>query len=321
MAEWLIEEGIGETRALLVEDGRALAAKLYWPGELWRGQIAMAQLVSKKSGSRRGTAELEDGTQILVDKLPKELTEGARFALRVSRAAIAERGRFKRAQGRYHGEEVPADAPETPFEALEARTVNAFEAGLWEEVWSAASAGTMDFMGGGIVVSATPAMTLFDVDCSWPEEAYHNAIPTIARALRWFDIGGNVGIDFPTIIDKRDRKAYDNRLAEQLADWPHEATAMNGFGFVQLVAGLDGPSLLHRFSTSRTGMCARYALRVADRAQGAGPVLLLTVHPALKAKLKPDWLEELARRTGRQVRIKTDPALALEAPSAQILSA
>jgi hypothetical protein len=47
----------------------------------------------------------------------------------------------------------------------------------------------------------------------------------------------------------------------------------------------------------------------------------LRVHPALKAKLKPEWLTELARRTGREVRVETDPGLALEAPSAQIVSA
>ena len=320
MAEWIKEQGIGENRALLIEGEKVLAAKLHWPGELTAGEFYTAQLTTKTSGERRGTATLENGVQILVEKLPSELTEGSHFALRISRASIAERGRFKYAQGRYHGEVVPADAPRTPFESFKARSVSAFEAGLWEEVWSAASAGAIDFTGGGIVVSATPAMALFDVDCSSPEEAYHNAIPTIARALHWFDIGGNVGIDFPTIVDKRDRKAFDERLAEHLADWQHESTAMNGFGFVQLIARLEGPSLLHRFATSRVGMCARYALRVAERVEGIGRIVLLRVHPALKAKLKGEWIEELARRTGRELRIEMDPGLALEAPQAQIVT-
>jgi len=77
--------------------------------------------------------------------------------------------------------------------------------------------------------------------------------------------------------------------------------------------------VLHRFATSRVGMCARFALRAAEQAQGTGPILLLRVHPALKAKLKPEWLEQLARRTGRKVRLEFNPALALETPSAQIL--
>jgi hypothetical protein len=49
--------------------------------------------------------------------------------------------------------------------------------------------------------------------------------------------------------------------------------------------------------------------------------VLLTVHPAIKAKLKGDWIDELARRTGREVRIATDPGLAIEAAHAQLLNA
>jgi hypothetical protein len=60
---------------------------------------------------------------------------------------------------------------------------------------------------------------------------------------------------------------------------------------------------------------------VAERCDGAGSVLLLRVHPALPGKIRPEWLEELARRTGKELRIETDPALALEAPSAQLLAA
>jgi len=95
---------------------------------------------------------------------------------------------------------------------------------------------------------------------------------------------------------------------------------MNGFGFVQIIARLEGPSLLHRFAASRVGMCARFALRQAEMLEGAGAVLV-TVHPALKAKFRPEWLDELARRMGREVRIGTDPGLALEAPNAQIVAA
>ena len=164
-------------------------------------------------------------------------------------------------------------------------------------------------------------MTVIDIDGALPpRELALAAVPAIAKALRWFDLGGNIGIDFPTLEAKADRRAVDEALAKALSDWSHERTAMNGFGFVQIVARLEGPSLLHRFAASRVGMCARYALRLAERAQGTGPILLLTVHPALNSKLKPEWLEELAKRTGREVRIETNPALALEAPQAQIIA-
>ena len=317
--EWFIENGIGETRALLVEQGNVIAAKLHWPGELTAGDIHPAQLVWKPADARRGMAELGNGAQVLIDHLPREVTEGTTLTLRISRAPIAERGRLKLAQGRYvRAEDAGEPAPETPFTT--GQEVRQFKSGLWEEVWQSAASGSLEMMGGQVLCDVTPAMTLFDVDCTWPQEAYFNAIPAIARALKWFDIGGNIGIDFPNIMDKSDRKACDDRLGEYLAGWPHERTAINGFGFVQIIARLEGPSLLHRFASSRTGMCARFALRVAERAEGIGPILELRVHPALKAKLKAEWIEQLGRRTGKEVRIATDSGLALEAPQAQILA-
>lgn len=315
MPEWLIEDGIGETRALLVENDQVVAAKLMWPGELRAGEELPARLISKAQGARRGTARTETGRDILVDHLPKGTTEGGTLKVRITRAAIAERGRFKLPQGRVIDEKVSQSGPPL-FQ--NGTVVRQFPPQMWEEVWHAASSGELEFAGGGIVCSAAPAMTVIDVDCANPQDAVAASVPAISRALRWFDIRGNIGIDFPTITDKRVRKACDDRLAEHLSDWPHERTAMNGFGFVQIIARLEGPSLLHRFAASRTAMCARFAIRVAERAQGAGPVLLLRIHPALKAKLKPDWLEELQHRTGKQLRIETDPGLALEAPQAQI---
>ena len=320
-AEWLVEQGIGETRALLVEGDEVLAARLHWPGELVAGDILPARLTSKTAGMRRGTATLENGTGVLVDHLPHELTEGMSFDLLIWRAPIAERGRFKRAHGRYlPKDEAIAASPGTPFSA--GKPVRQFPAGLWEDVWHSASTGVVEFAGGEILCSVTPAMTVIDIDGDLPpRELALAAIHAIALSLKVNDLGGNIGIDFPTIEAKADRKAVDAALGEALGDWPHERTSMNGFGFVQLVARLEGPSLLHRFAASRTGMCARYAVRVAEQAGGSGPVLELRVHPALKAKLKPAWVEELARRSGKQVRIETDPGLALEAPSAQVVSA
>ncbi|MBL0966559.1 MAG: ribonuclease, partial [Blastomonas sp.] len=149
------------------------------------------------------------------------------------------------------------------------------------------------------------------------------AVPAVAQAIAWFDLGGSIGIDFPTLQTKEDRRAVDEALGAALADWPHERTAMNGFGFVQLVARLSGPSLLHRFARARLGMAARMALRRAELAAdaGTGRVLLLTVHPALKAKLKDAWLDELSRRAGRVLEIAVDPTLALEAVNTQLLPA
>lgn len=316
MAEWLIEDGIAEKRALLVESERVLAARVMWPGELTAGTRCTGKLTAKLKGTRRGVTLLDDGSEALVDHLPPAVTEGQQIDLLITRAPLAERGRLKRAQARLAGDETPA--PSFP----QGRIVHRFPAGLWEEVWHAASSASLDFPGGEILVSVTPAMTLIDIDGTGePRSVALAAVPAIARALDWFDCGGNIGIDFPTLAAKADRRAVDEALGTALDHWPHERTAMNGFGLVQLVARLTGPSLLHRFAHHRLAAAARMALRRGELAEGSGRVLLLAVHPALKAKLKQPWLDELARRTGRAVRVESDPGLAIEAAHAQLVEA
>lgn len=320
---------------MLVDGEKVIAAKLFWPGSVNAGDVVAAKLVTKRAGSRRGIARTDAGAEILLDNLAMNVTEGESIHVRITRAPVTERGRLKMAIGRREDpgsidekrsrNAEPGDAqhffcPMRGFENTLRLPPGQHLDNRWDEVWHAACLGKIEFAAGSILVSTTAAMTVIDIDGEGsPRELALAAVPAIARALHWFDIGGNIGIDFPTISARADRKAVDAELGEALACWPHERTAMNGFGFVQLVARLEGPSLLHRFAASRTGMCARYALRVAERIPGAG-VTLLCVHPALRAKLKPEWLDELKRRTGRELRIDTNPGLALEAPSAQVVS-
>ena len=322
MAEWLVEQGIGEDRAVRLEDDRIVAAQLEWPGELARGLVADAVLVSRAAGSPRGTARFASGEEALVDRLPASASEGAPIRLEVTRPAIGERGRRKLARAR------PTDAAlrraPTLVERLRAeghdvRVVRQFPACDWSELMSEAFAGEVAFPGGSLQFSPTPAMLLIDVDGTLePRALALDAIAPLAAALRRFDVGGSIGIDFPTLADKADRRAVDEALAGALADWPHERTAMNGFGFVQLVARAERPSLLHRASFQRAGLAARHLLRQAEQLEGAGAVQL-SGHPALEAQLKPEWLAELARRTGREIRWEARPGLAIEAPQAQLV--
>ena len=322
MAEWLVEEGIGEHRAIRLDGDRIAAARIEWPGELSVGLIEDAVLVSRAAGSRRGTARFATGEDALVDKLPPSAREGAAIRLEITRPALGERGRRKLARAR------PTDAPPGPAPSLanrlhaeghEVRVVRAFPTGDGAELAAEAFAGEVAFPGGALQFSPTPAMLLVDVDGTLaPRALALAAVEPLAEALRRFDIGGSIGVDFPTLADKADRRAVDEALAAALADWPHERTAMNGFGFVQLVARLERPSLLHRAVFQRPGMAARALLRRAELLQGAGAVLL-SGHPALEAQLRPEWLDELARRTGREVRWEARPGLAIEAPQAQLV--
>jgi hypothetical protein len=316
-AHWVIEDGIAESRALLIENDQVIAAKTFWHSPLSARSVITAKIVSRKAGSARALCVSEHGAEINADGLPRDASEGSEVQLMITREAIAERGRLKRASAKFYSEDSSQTLPPSVFQTGE--QVRRFPAGLWEDVWDAASSGQIDFPGGAIIISVTPAMTLIDIDgAGSPQELSLAAIPAIARAMHWFDLGGSIGIDFPTVPDKAGRKAVDAALAAALDGWPHERTAMNGFGFVQLIARLEGPSLLHRLAASRTGACARAVLRRAELAGGHGRVLLLTVHPALKSKLKDAWLTELAKRTGKEVRIETNPGLALEGAQAQI---
>jgi hypothetical protein len=153
-------------------------------------------------------------------------------------------------------------------------------------------------------------MLLIDVDGEDdPALLAKAAVGPLACALRRFDLAGNIGIDFPTLADKADRKTIDAALAAALSDWPHERTAMNGFGFVQLVARLERPSLINLVAGHPAEAKARLLLRQAEDIEEPGVLLLHCVERVAKA-LDQEWLAELARRTGREVRLEVDPARA-----------
>lgn len=320
MAEWLVEEGIGEQRAIRLAGGHVTAARVQWPGELVAGQVEDAVLVSRATGSSRGTARFASGEEALVDRLPKTASEGAAIRLKVTRAAIAERGRFKRAQARPSEDapHVPTLAETLAGEGHEVRVVHRFPGGAWEDVAAEAMAREVAFAGGSLLFAPTPAMTVIDIDGTLRgRELALAAVPSIAGAVRRFDLGGSIGIDFPTLDAKADRRAVDDALGDVLADWPHERTAMNGFGFVQIAARLERPSLLHRAANTPAAFAARTLLRQAEGLEGAGAILLQG-HPALESHIEP-WLAELARRAGREVRWEARAALAIGAPQAQLV--
>ncbi len=320
MAEWLVEEGIGEDRAIQLDNGTITAARLQWPGLLATGQVEDATFVTRLPGSQRGIVRLSTGEEAFARRIPRETTEGMPLRVEITREVIAERGRLKRAQAVVTTKDTcpaPSLAESLISAGHETRIVRRFPQEVdWEELFEEAWSGEITFPGGSLLFADTPAMSLIDVDAQSADAVRQHAVPLIAQSLRRFDMGGNIGIDFPTVQDKADRKAVDELLGRELAGWPHERTAMNGFGFVQIVARLERPSILQRITRSRTGSAARLLLRRAEAVREPG-ALLLTCHPALEAKLKPAWLGELSRRTAREIRVETNPALALNGGFAQ----
>ena len=313
MADWLVEEGIGESRAVRLDDEAIVAARIDWSGALAAGQVEDAVLVSRQAGSKRGTVRFASGQEALADRLPADASEGAALRMEVTRGALAEKGRNKLAQARptiAAPRPAPSLAERLRGEGHQVRLVHQFPPCDWDELIGEATLGEVAFAQGQLAISPTPAMTLIDIDGTLPpRQLALAAVPALAAALARFDLAGSIGIDFPTLADKADRRTVDEALAEALNHWPHERTAMNGFGFVQLVARLERASLIHRMAADPTGAAARMLLRRAERVNEPG-ALLLTAHPAVRAKVTLAWETELARRTGRTIRWHVDPALA-----------
>jgi ribonuclease G len=328
--EWLVETGIGEDRAILVEHDTILAARLCWH-EPWRaGAVSPARLDHRHPGTRRGAVRLPDGTIAAVDALPPDVTHGAMLTVRITRAALAEQGRFKLAQCRPAGDAAPCPAPTLaqtlaqepwPVRVLGASDRD-FDRADWQGLVDEAQTGLVDFPGGRLTISPTPAMTLVDIDGPPPVPPLARAaVPAVAAALSRLDIGGSVGIDFPGLETRADRRAIDQALDAALADhgWRGERTGMNGFGLVQLVSRLSRPSLIARmaFHPARAAACA--LLRRAERVADPG-ALLLVAHPAVLAAIDPALETELARRAGRAVRREARAGLALHGGFAQAIA-
>lgn len=311
---WLVEEGIAEHRAIRIERETIVQARAEWPGRVAAGWVIEAKLTSRTAGSNRGTALAETGEEILVDRLPPGASEGSALRLSITRAALDGPGRFKRAQGR--ASDGSLSRPSLA-DRLGARVVRRFPNDSWDELIDEVLAGEVAFAGGMLQVAPTAAMTTVDIDGDLPARALAlAAIPPLADTLRRFDLAGSIAVDFPTLAEKADRRAVDDTLAAALADWQHERTAMNGFGLVQLVARLEGPSLLHLATWQRKGVVWRRLMRRAEALGGAGAIELM-INPSLEAVAQPDHLAELERRTGTSVRVRKVSTIVLEAPQAQ----
>lgn len=329
MAEWLIEEGIGEHRAILVERGEIIAAQVDWLEPVRPGLIADARLVSKPAGSKRGIARLDSGQEVLVDRLAPAHNEGCTLRLAVGRSPIAERGRNKLAQARPAPSGAALSPGPTLLEQIKASRYHvtrcrpadgAFNDLGWDELVEDALSGTVVFAGGSLTIDPTPAMTTIDIDGHLPPvQLAIAAIPAIVESLGRFDIGGSIVIDFPTIEARKDRQVIDSALTEALADWQGERTAMNGFGLVQLVSRLERASIAQRYRGARHYLALVTLARRAESVQGHGP-LLLCANPLLQTAIAERFESEIAARTGRPLKWHWSNEITLNSPYVQVVN-
>lgn len=305
MTGWLYEAGIGEARAALVDGDRLVAARIELPG-LRVGDVADGRLVAK------GLVRLADGTELLLDGAAGTSVGGA-VRVAVTRALIPEPGRAKRARCRVsdaavgRGPDLLARITASGIAVRECRAheADALEAAGWSEVLDEAMMGEIGFPGGVLRMSPTPAMTLFDVDGEGPLEPLAEAAATaIAHAIVRHDIGGSIGIDFPSIQGRGPRAAVAAAIDAALPP-PFERTALNGFGFLQIIRRRARASLPELLRADPAGAATRALLRHWERTP-PGQTGVHRPPPAVKAVLAthPDWRAELTRRTGGAVQVE-----------------
>ena len=314
MAEWLYEEGIGENRAILVERGEIIEAAIELPGAVAAGAILPARLTKVMVPGRRGLAWLQSGGDAIVEPLPVTLTEGAAFNAEIVREAIPEAGRAKLARAQ-PTEAAPRPAPTLaerigPHDVHPSHGPDLFEQAGWSELLEEASTGEIAFAGGALRMSLTPAMTLFDVDGSLPPaELAVAGARAAARAIRRFGLGGSIGVDLPTLGDRAERQAAAAAF-DSLLPQPFERTAVNGFGFLQVVRRRERLSVPEILQADPVGAAARALLRRAGRALGR---LDVVAAPAVVARIEahPEWIELLRRRAGGDVGLHGDATLSI----------
>lgn len=310
MAEWLHEAGIGETRAALIADGAILEARIELEDGAPRvGAILPARLIEITVRGREGRVTLDGGGEALLSLLPAGITQGAALTVEITREAIPEPGRAKLARAiPAEPGALPAPGPDLlarlaesghPMRRLHAHEADQLEAAGWSEVLEEAMTGEIGFAGGALRMTPTPAMTLFDVDGQPPLEALAVAAAgAVAEAILRHDIAGSIGIDFPTLEGKAARQAVAAAIDAGLP-LPFERTAMNGFGFLQIVRRRTRASLPEMLRADPAGAEARALLRMLERTPPPVP-RHHTVSRRVQASLvaRPALIAELARRTG-----------------------
>lgn len=312
MAEWVWEAGIGETRAALIDDGAIVEAAIERDGPALRvGTVADARLADLLPGT--GALVMLDGIEALLDRVPPRTSLGATVRVRIVREAIPEAGRPKRAKAVAtddalgSGPDLPARLADTglPVRRLHPHQPDALEDAGWSELLDQALTGEIAFAGGALRLSPTPAMTLFDIDGGGPIEplAVAGALASVA-AIRRMGIGGSIGLDLPTLAGKAPRAAVAAAIDAALP-LPFERTAMNGFGFLQIVRPRPRASLPELLRADPVGAETRAWLRRLER-EPPGLATTHAVPAAVLARLdaRPDWRAELARRTGVHHRLE-----------------
>jgi hypothetical protein len=315
LAEWVLDEGIGEHRAALVDGDIILETAVDRLGDRLRvGAVIAAKLGERVGGGAWIATALGDA---ILETVPHGLSQGRTLLVEVVREAIPEPGRLKPARARAAEATDERAAPTLAERLGTVRRLGAHDPDLleragWSELIEQAETGEIDFPGGALRLSPTPAMALFDVDGALPPADLAIAgTRASAQAIRRLAIGGSIGIDLPTLGSKAERAAAAAVIDETLPQ-PFERTAVNGFGFVQIVRPRPRASIPELVRADPALAAALALLRRASH--GHGPRTLVAAPFVIdRLAARADWIEALARRTGGAVGLRADASLAISA--------
>lgn len=329
MAEWLYEEGIGEARAALVERGVILEAQVERDNRrALAGAVAQGKLVRTLILKKRGIVRLDSGEEVLLEPIPPRTPEGSSFLVEILRSAIAEEGRDKLAKGRFAQPGSKAHpgssllqrirATGLPVIPCPAHADDTFEAHGWSELMEEAMSGEVGSEDAALRIFPTPAMTLIDIDGSLPPAQLGPKGAKLAGiAIRRMGICGSIGIDLPTMNNKDERMIAAAQI-DKVLPLPFERTAVNGFGFVQIIRKRERASLMEMLREDPVLTAALALLRRAER-YGNGGAVTLTAAPAVIDRLHKasDWTQLLESRRGGPVTLRPEASLPIGGGHAQ----
>lgn len=293
-----------------------------------------------KLGPRRALVHYQSG-EGEISPIP-DCTEGSWLTAEMVRAPLPEPGRWKRAVFRpafatkpltiadfVHGQwpdltavvcidPIEADqirkimADKCPDIVIDAEAIADADIASWCE---RAITGEFVIDGGLLTIERSRAMMMIDID---GYQDAHKVNLAAARTIPWllqlYGVGGQVGIDFLGSANKAQRAEIDATLARACTALPqHERTAVNGFGFVQMVLPRPGPSVIEAlcgtgWKTPSVETQALMLLRDAARSQGVG-VRELVARDAILTQVRrwPGLLGKLQAQLGCAVGFRCDP--------------
>ena len=315
MPEIWRDDAPGERRAARVENGNIVEIHIQRDA-LWAlGETGTGRIDRKTpSGAYVVT---DDGHELLLRSKISD-PEGTRVTFEVTREAIAEPGRIKPTEILLRDSGA---LPSLPKDALWDARLTSFA----QPVISASIADGFDIALSGqsklgsVIISfqCTKAGLAFDVDgIGSAFDINQVAAAEIARLLRLYQVGAMVMIDFVSMEPKAQRtqiaEIFD--AASRSDARPFERTAINGYGFMQVVRARPRPSVLdHLFGTRIAALSdetqAYWLLRAVAQSSGFGArtvTALPDVATLLESQTWAGWRTQAMRAAGADVLVVAD---------------